>query len=1080
MFEYTSALLNPFPWMRAALDYSLGMSSSPEVALDQKDLSAPVFDAISQTFIRIQTDSDWNTASTSQVSTLGAMYKSVDQASNYLSNMYTLLDARLKESEQKVKEVEDSLRGVRNVLGLNSSTQITVRGGDRQWIDHNPDFYIDAGELELNEEEGVFRLPDTGFFSSIRSIGGFAGSVEVERQLGIMDEVGSLQDIADGSRYTFWQGTHYAPAPLRADSNDLPWLPDKYKHGFAMMVTYYLDRPTLVSEVYVDPVATEPFDLVSVTYTPYGQSNIISNGTFEASGIWSYGVRTVRVAGSGIGNSYALATMAPSSWATYTFNIAQSLARSISGTTITANSGDVWDARVELLYNMKGLGDCKAGARMVWLDSSGEVISYKLQENYPTGFYRTLRLVDFAPPTASSGRIELGIFTQATLASAFFDDVQVYVGEQKKSFNQRIDRPTTVLLKNKTGAILSNRFSFVFAQRNPRRETMSKERTYINVPSVVGDKDIDPVVQKSTQLLAGKLQNPGPGTSTFVYRIGLRELDLRYREFVPRATLVSLPIDSRKEIRRLWMTAEFSKSESDGIEFYLYPYSTDNNYRIQVNPWLVGNFESTQTNVGMGDVIYVYTKEEMASGWVVTSDADQILQVDTRTWTDTFDGTDRDGKVRLQFPVHVRRPLLENVKSWLDDNAIRPAAFDPNAQTLFGVSDSTIKDAIRSGNSAGLTMNSSTITSRSGYVPLRVKIQTDRWTAHQDVFGKPDSNTIRSVSNELLAETTVVDTITNTQQEVMGFSTWLNTTKFGDFLAMGASDPMFEALSQNSTVKRTDTLGTILQRQKTLSLNFSSASFGADQRTALQDKFSAWYNRFKADGKIPMEVDQVRVRTAAVEKDDVYRTRYSPLIVGANGTFLSLYWFDPDSDLYKAVPRNAYSVDPDAGLITMTISAPTTGFTQLYAHYRYLADDSQEDFSSSVLSFVTESASTLNLASTQQGISARALPVCRNMTDYENGRVPNLRAPNFDRLSKDYYPVIEYYVTSDNYLQFARDFFKYGDIPAYVQVEYDTLALTPRCSVEVLRSGAPTSSTSISSFSLMVKETGALPTREVQ
>lgn len=1054
--------------MRTALDYSLGLSTEQDTNLNQADLTQPIFESLDQSFIRVRTDADWNSASTSQISALGAMYKSVDQADSYLSGMYTLLDARLKESEQRIKEVEDGLRGVRNVLGLNSSTQITVRGGDQQWIDHNPAFYVDAGELALNAEEGVFRLADTGFFSSIRSMGGFAGTAQIERQLGILQETGNLRDITDGSRYTFWSGAHYAPAPLRADSNDLPWLPDKYKHGFAMMITYYLDRPTLVSEIYMDPVTTEPFDLIACTYTPYGQSNALTYGTFETSGTWNYQINTARVAGSGLSNSYALCTPGVSSWATLTFDIAQFLARSISGTTISATSSDVWDARTEIQYSMKGVGDCKAGARIVWLNSSGDIITYKLKEDFPTGFYRSLRLVDFAPPTAASGRIELGIFSPAsTLASAFFDNVQMFVGEQKKTFNQRVDRPTTVLLKNKTGAVLSNRFSFIFAQRNPRRETQSKERTYVTTQAIVGDKYLDPVAQTGTQMLLSNLRSPGPGNSSFCYRIGLRELDLRYREFVPHGRLVSLPLDSRKEIRQMWVTSEYSKGESDGIQFYLYPYSTDSAQQIAIEPWQVGNFESTQTSLGLGDIIQVYTREEVASGWVQTSDNDRLLIVDVKKASDTFDGTDRDGRVRLKYPVHVRRPLMADVRAWLDENSILPAAYDPNSETLFGVSNETVKNAIRSGNGVGLTIAATGISSRAGYIPIKLKIQTDRWIAFQDTYGKPDTNTIKTITGELLTETTMVNTITNTQQEVMGFTSWLNTTRFLDFLALGANDPQFDALRQQLTNRPNARLIDLL-------------SGGVQQTSVLRDKFNVWYQRYKAEGKLPLEVDQTRVRTAAVEQDDVFKTRYAPIIVGDNSTFLSLFWFNPDTGVYRAVPRNAYAVDPNAGLITMTVSAPTSAFTEVYAHYRYLANDAQEDFSSSVLSFVSESASSLSMAYTQLGARARALPACRNMTDYENGTVPKLRLPNFDRLSKDYYPIIEYYVTSDNCIQCSRDFSKNGDLPGMLTVEHDTLALTPRVAADVTRTGAPTSSTSIASFSLMVKETGAQPTREVQ
>jgi hypothetical protein len=101
------------------------------------------------------------------------------------------------------------------------------------------------------------------------------------------------------------------------------------------------------------------------------------------------------------------------------------------------------------------------------------------------------------------------------------------------------------------------------------------------------------------------------------------------------------------------------------------------------------------------------------------------------------------------------------------------------------------------------------------------------------------------------------------------------------------------------------------------------------------------------------------------------------------------------------------------------------------------------------------------------------------MTDYIGGKIPTLRPPNFERLSKHYYPVIEYYVTSQGELVFSRDFFQYGDMPARIIVEYETLALEPRIAVQVNRSGSPSATPQLRSVSLHVQEGAASPKREV-
>jgi hypothetical protein len=1065
MWEYTSAYLNPFPWARVAYENMLGFSRQPSVTVTEADMSTTVYPQISSDPIQIQTAGDWNRTLTSSTSILGAMYHSLDQADSYLSGLYTGLNSRLQESEKRVQTAEDSLKGLRSNIGLYSSTNITIRGGDNSSVDNDPRFYLDAGVLEADSQESTFRLADTGHFSSIRSLGGFAGQVQIERQLGSMIEVGGRQAMTDGQRATYWMGTYYSPAPVRVNAADVPWLPPNYRHGNAIEITYYLDRPTLASELYIDPVSSEPFDLISIAYTPMGLTNILSFGTFESSGGWNYGARSNRVANQGVDNSWGLLVTAPSGYASYTFDMVTALARSVSGTTVAAASGDINASRLEVTYSGRGRGDCKAGARIVWLDAAGNVVSYKLQEEFPTGFYRNLRIVDYAPPQAASGRIDLGIFTQAGTASAFFDNVSVFVGEQRKNYNVRIDKPKTVPIKNSSGAILSGRFSFIFAQRNPRREVLVKTTTDTPLQTLSGDRDLDPTLQKATQLVSSSLQDPSPGETAFAYRIGFKELDLRYREFVPRGLLVTYPLVSKSEIRRMWVTSEFNRWQTDGVKFFIYPFSSDVNYRRELSPWLVGDLESTQFGTGIGEQLFVFTQEEAASGWSnVTSG--QTLIVEPKTIVDRFDGSDREGKVRLTKPLHIRRVYLGEINKWLEQYSIYPPIFDPNSDLLFGIANTTAKDLIKASNLTGLTVAASAISSRAGYIPIKVTVRTDKWTAYPDVFGRPDKSSIGVVEGEILSSADLIDTVQSQSRQIMGFTSWLNNTRVSDLKAAGINDP---GLSRILNLPDTTLLSSAVV---TNTVNNLTSNMAAERQ-----RVSYWYNRLKADGRIPKEINETSSRQAIIERDDVYRTRFSPVITGPNGLFFNLFWYDPAAGSYLSVPRNLYVVDPTVGLVTVLFSPPSSSYTRVVANYRYAYQRGTEDFSSNVLSYVTETSSGVADANSLTGTRARSLPITRNETDYVNGKIPELRPPDFDRQSKEYWPVIQYYVTQDNELVFARDFFKYGDIPAQIEVEYLSLDLQPRLAVEITRGGAPTSSTSIDSVSLFVREGSATPLR---
>ena len=93
------------------------------------------------------------------------------------------------------------------------------------------------------------------------------------------------------------------------------------------------------------------------------------------------------------------------------------------------------------------------------------------------------------------------------------------------------------------------------------------------------------------------------------------------------------------------------------------------------------------------------------------------------------------------------------------------------------------------------------------------------------------------------------------------------------------------------------------------------------------------------------------------------------------------------------------------------------------------------------------------------------------MTDYINGKVPVLREPNFNQLDPNYYPVIEYYVTSQSQLQFSTsDFFAYGKTPATIYVTHDTLNIRPRVSAFIQRTGSYATTPSLYGLSLNVKE----------
>ena len=192
MFEYTNAFIQPFTWARRAYEYTLGLSRETAINVTESDLIRPIADSLSTADLIVDSDTVWNTQSRAQVATVGGLYKSVDTGGEYLNSLRTQLASRISESEKRVQEVEGGLRTLITSGRRDSTTSITIRGGDTSWVETDDLYYKDYGPLDRVGDEGIFRLPDAGYFSSIRSLGGFAGRAVVERSLG--------QLVTDGDR----------------------------------------------------------------------------------------------------------------------------------------------------------------------------------------------------------------------------------------------------------------------------------------------------------------------------------------------------------------------------------------------------------------------------------------------------------------------------------------------------------------------------------------------------------------------------------------------------------------------------------------------------------------------------------------------------------------------------------------------------------------------------------------------------------------------------------------------------------------------------------------------------------------
>ena len=1014
------------------------------------------------------------------------MFESLNKADEYINSLYTSLNSRIQESETRVSQAESDLLSLKISSRTDFSQSIVIQGGDHTAVDLDPNLYLWGPPLKVVPEENVYRLRDSGFYSSIRSVGGFAGYAIIEKALGYPIQNGTLNAITDGSRNTFWLSSFYTPAPVRGVEGEVPWLSSKYTHGFAMLLTYYMDRPTLVTEIFIDPISPEPMDLLSVHWTPAGVVNTVASGyNFTNIALWQMVGGASIVSNEGVDESNALEVGPQISYASWTFNIASALIASSGSITPpaggSANKGIGIGQRAQVTYVMRGEGDIVAGARFVWFNSSGSVISHREKEDFPQTFFSDFKLVDYWPNGAVEGRLDVGVFSlpssgrSYTPGTAWFDNVELFIGEQVWHCNNtNVDKPTTLPLPR---IILSDRYSMTWAQKNPRRESLALAPTSYPVSPITDQKFIDANLQNQTVKLANRVSDIGLGKTYFAYKIGFKELDLRYREYVPKGTLYTLPIKPTREIRKIWCTTELSKYHTSGVTYYILPFADDRDTGIRIQPFRIGDTELLQeVDPADGQVLDIYTEEELAAGLV--PDNQYTLIVEPRIVIKTFDGTNRDSKIELDLPPHVRKPLISDIQKWLEDNAIYPTNFDPNALNLYGLSSAhqTTKDQIRQGLFNG-TLELEDLSSSVGYIPMNITITSERWVAYQDTLGKPDTSRVRLVENETLEQLPVIHTTQQDTSEVVDFDTWLNLTKVKVLVATLTN---VNSIGFNNSLKKE--LNNFANADKTLVElvdNFSGATVTDIEANAYRQDLRKAYEFLKANHQIPLIGSEYSTVQYNVADTTTYGTKFKPILSGKQGAAIQLAWWDGDAAFLPIPQSNFQVVNVDLGLIRVT-GQPPEGYSAIKANYRYISYSGTEDFFSSSLDFLTTPLSGISAFDGQFRTTPRPLPAVRNMTDYITGKIPTLKKPNFDKTSRNYYPIIEYYVTSEGSIVFARDFFRYGDLPARITVEYYTLGIAPRLAIEVTRPSSPSASPALKSMELRVREGSSAPTRETR
>jgi hypothetical protein len=193
--------------------------------------------------------------------------------------------------------------------------------------------------------------------------------------------------------------------------------------------------------------------------------------------------------------------------------------------------------------------------------------------------------------------------------------------------------------------------------------------------------------------------------------------------------------------------------------------------------------------------------------------------------------------------------------------------------------------------------------------------------------------------------------------------------------------------------------------------------------------------------------------TSNVQKS-IYKTSQSPILWGVNGASIRVFWHTLTDPLPSTsdLPIQPDRVIVDSKLGTLEIlENPPSGKDSVVAYYYSAINETtpriKQDSWDQMIN--TSKAGEIGF-NTYIGLS-QVYPITRNKTDYLYGKNVELRKPNLDKSSPEYYPVFEYKVVEGNVLQFSVPLHSFADYSAKVEVKYKSLDINPRVIIDIVK-----------------------------
>jgi hypothetical protein len=885
--------------------------------------------------------------------------------------------------------------------------------------------------------------------------------VSVDKMLGLSAETRhGVSEAIDGSTDTCWREVIYTDAPIFSSPKVVSWLPSNYRGGAAVRLKFEFESVVTVSDLVIKGLTPYPMDILEVAWASPSRGSketggtVYTNGNFGTLSGWTEdgdSDATVSIVSQGSHNGTSCVAFAfPDSESMITRSVSRGVKLTpstqytvsfyawgsgisnqiqISLSTLSSSGGSVvreepaftesspyWVSSrlgwTKYSHTFTTSSNCSTADLLIEVSSEGgevRIDDLQISSDYFTFTPRltTAGAVTTIPLVSTNGQPISTRTIWLTLAQPNFAVRHMSIPKSMLDLNEM----WTLALDSEGGAVYTPeeadwRGSFA---ESPNHQIIDGDSTIARLASKLGGRI------KTMLLNLLSLAYPTNETVSVVkyeYVIGAWEIDFRFRDYTPTGYWASWPLGLTGELRQLTLVPDSDPAEEGKINYYIAARADesldpDNLYQLQADKtvYFKGVYE-----------------EESSLSMCVSGDESLVMRVHPKPMKFTELGTDRYNKLRLpSYPsVDLDKIIgihntLRTVVSLGGENPNRYNHYDPNA---------VFPCYVRTDSGAPAT---GAIDSIDGYVPIKVTLKIGDTTVPPDTVGVPYYTRYRLVEAEELTSVTdgMVIKLATLIQENQG-STGSSITKLS-----------------KETIERV---------AKQLGIS-TSAVTSLVQKTAEKSTTST---------------------QESTQRVETYITKYPIVWVEGLGPRLALYWKDVSTSALELIPPSTYNIRWSQSVATVgykrygnkkqteikSSSRIELNITDLAKFSETLEDGSAKY---KILAYYRTEIPTRPSVGTNTDeytlftaadnsmiplVSLQNYPVTRNMTDYISGTIPTLTPADMNPTSRDYYPVFEYYLDSSGNLVFANDLFTYGDTPAVIDVEYETLDINPIVVVE--------------------------------